>query len=89
MAIKAYNAFAGVADMPNGTEIEVRFLDAQAVRDLFGYQPPGHPARKRVGWYWAPTMANNRDGRATRGPFTSSRKAMQDALKANGGDHVR
>lgn len=82
MAISKYDAYAGKAEMPNGVTIEVRFLDAAGVRAEFGPQLAyGHPNRKqRIGWYWESETGNRR---TLAGPFTSSRKAMQNALMSN------
>ena len=80
MALREYNAYEGDAEMPNGTTVRVFFLDRSDVKHFFGKQHPMR--RKRVGWYWrhygdlpmAVTAA---------GPFTSSRRAMMDALATN------
>jgi hypothetical protein len=82
MAKSKYDAYAGKAEMPNGTTVDVRYLGAAGVRAEFGVQPPyGHPNRKRrIGWYW---VAETDTTRAITGPFTSSRKAMQDAITSN------
>jgi hypothetical protein len=82
MALAKYDAYAGKAEMPNGVTVDVRYLDAAGVRAEFGAQlPPGHPNRKqRIGWYWESEVDNRR---TLAGPFTSSRKAMQDAITSN------
>ena len=85
MALRANSAYEGDADMPNGYRVSVFFLDRDALVREFGKQPPiGHPAykdRRRVGWYW---RVEDHDGaNMTVGPFTSSRRAMMDALKSN------
>lgn len=87
MAKSANAAYAGEADMPNGTRISVLFLNAAGIHAAFGKHPPGHPNRRRTGWYWREAdKANAPDTLA--GPFTSSRLALRDALKRNGGGHV-
>lgn len=74
--------------MPNGVKVSVAYLDRAKLLAVFGYQPPGHPARKRIGWYWAPPdMMGHCHPPDHFGPFTSSRLAMQDAIKRNGGNH--
>ena len=82
MAISKYDAYAGKAEMPNGVTIEVLFLNAAGAHAVFGPQLAyGHPNREqRIGWYW-----EGKNGRLCTfaGPFTSSRKAMQDALMSN------
>jgi hypothetical protein len=83
MAISRYDAYEGKAEMPNGRCVEVKYLDAQAVLDIFGYQPPGHPNRKRVGWYWTHDSVDNANAADLHGPHTSSRKAMVAALQQN------
>lgn len=74
--------------MPNGVKVAVVYMDRAALLRIFGYRPPGHPARKRIGWYWhAAEAAEPRRTPDHFGPFTSSRLAMQDAIKRNGGNH--
>ncbi len=82
MALRANDAYAGDAEMPNGITATVYFMDKAAIAAEFGKQPPGHPHKRRVGWYW---RTERDEARTIGGPFTSSRKAMMDALASNGG----
>ncbi len=96
MALRAYSAYEGDAEMPNGYRASIFFLDRDALVREFGKQPPiGHPAykdRRRVGWYWRVDYGPVIGSTVTAGPFTSSRRAMMDALANNRapseGDHV-
>ncbi len=81
MALRANDAYAGSAEMPNGQWVDVEYLDAARLLEVFGRQPPGHPARKRVGWYWHYRDADPR--LVYHGRFTSSAKAMLHALAVN------
>lgn len=85
MALAKNDAYAGVAEMPNGRNVEVGYFDAAKLREVFGHQPPGHPARKRIGWYWSPhdRRVDVAPGAQSRGPFTSSRLAIMDAVAKN------
>ncbi len=87
MALRANSAYEGDAEMPNGRRVTVFFLDRNAMVREFGRQPPiGHPAykdRRRVGWYWRGECDHPDGGTLTVGPFTSSRRAMMDALASN------
>ena len=82
MAISKYDAYSGDAEMPNGVTVNVRYLDREGVEQVFGRQPAGALKRKRIGWYWAP-KAEQQVRAKVHGPFTSSRKAMVDALASN------
>lgn len=82
MAKSRNAAYAGMADMPNGKRVSVFYLDAAGLRAALPRLPPGHPERKTIGWYWREPPSET-----CAGPFTSSRKAMQDAVAKNGGDH--
>jgi hypothetical protein len=87
MALRANDAYAGDAEMPNGRRVTVFFLDRASLVREFGKQPPpGHPDyrnRRRVGWYWRVDYGPVIGSTVTTGPFTSSRRAMMDALKNN------
>lgn len=82
MAKSRRDAYAGEADMPNGQPIIVQYFDKQRIVEVFGYEPPGHPRRKKIGWFWAPAIVRNAASEC-RGPFLSSRAAMRDAIIAN------
>ena len=79
MGVISNAAFAGTASLPNGSRAVVEYLDKDGLKKHFGYQPPGHPRRKLAGWYWQPYPDRN----AIHGPFTSSRKAIKDAIDCN------
>lgn len=82
MALRANNAYEGDATMPNGVVVRVFFLDRRDIRHLFGREHPSK--RHRVGWYWRHYGDAAMPFRVTAaGPFTSSRRAMVDALKHN------
>lgn len=82
MAKSRRNAYQGEAIMPNGQPIIVQYFDKRRIVEVFGYKPPGHPRRKKIGWYWAPILVRN-SGSECRGPFSASRGAMQDAIVHN------
>lgn len=84
MAKSRNAAFAGDATMPNGVVITVLYLDRAGLVAAFGHQPPGHPNRRPIGWYWRPAKEEN-GWHSLAGPFTSSRLALRDALARNGG----
>jgi hypothetical protein len=82
MAKSKRDAYAGEAIMPNQQPIIVQYFDRRRIVEVFGYEPPGHPRRKKIGWYWAPVIVRN-SGSECKGPFLSSRAAMQDAIVRN------
>jgi hypothetical protein len=85
MALSANNAYAGRADLADGVAVFVAYLDAKAVRSTFGPQKTLMPNRKRPGWYWYREYADvNKSASETSGPFSSSRKALLDAIKVTG-----
>lgn len=84
MAKSRNDAYAGNADMPNGVRVLICYLDRPAVVAAFGDLPRGHPNRKPIGWYWR-EASKDAGPHSLHGPHTSSRRAMQDALKRNGG----
>jgi hypothetical protein len=81
MAIAKYNAYEGTAEMPNGITVRVAHLAAPDVKAIWGKQSRINPARKRPGWYWNDV---DRDASKAVGPYTSSKRAMDAAVRANG-----
>jgi hypothetical protein len=78
MAQQKYAAFAGVHIVHARKRRQI-FTVMWWGKDLLACvnvgTPPGHADRMKVGWYWRGAGAEG----AQAGPFTSSRKAYQDA----------
>jgi hypothetical protein len=84
------NAFEGDHVTKNGLRaFTVYYIDMERLhrihtaREAAGLRvyPPGHRHRIKCGWYWATASQrdNPKPGDKPTGPFTSSRKAYQDA----------
>jgi hypothetical protein len=80
MGYRMNDAFSGKHEIAENVTIDVRYLDGGGVREVFGYKPPGHPGRKKIGWYWSHAFASS----GVHGPHTSSRMAFQAAQKFYG-----
>jgi hypothetical protein len=75
MAQRKYAAFAGVHGVGTSKRRQlftVMWRGKVALAFLNANYPPGHADRMKTGWYW-------RGAGAEAGPFSSSRKAYQDA----------
>jgi hypothetical protein len=75
MAQRKYAAFAGLHNVDAGRRrqvFEIVWAGRGAVEILNVNRPPGHADRVKTGWYWYGAGAEA-------GPFSSSRKAYQDA----------
>lgn len=73
MGNRANSAFEG-AHTIEGKVVLVCYLDAAGLAAEFpDNRPPGHPDRRKVGWYWTSTAGERQ------GPFQGSRAAFKDA----------
>lgn len=86
MAIRDYDAFAGLHAAPGSGFFHVYFADGAACRQFNGSAgfPPGHAERRNSGWYWGPAFPDTPlepvSLPSIHGPFSSSRKAYQDGM---------
>jgi hypothetical protein len=81
MAQRKYAAFAGVHTVDTGRRryiFKVAWLGKDDAAPLNENRPPGHADRVKTGWYWFGFSAVKAP-RIQIGPFSSSRKAYQDA----------
>lgn len=76
MGFRRHDGFAGVQPLDDERAVRIEYFDIARVAQMFGCSPIRRTRHNptRYGWYWTPAGADT-----WRGPFTSSRRALQNA----------
>lgn len=82
MGFRRHNGFAGQHMLDDERAVRIEYFDIARVARTFGCSPVKRTRHNpiRYGWYWTPAGADT-----WRGPFTSSRRALQNARLDQGG----